>query len=63
MIDFLSYNSHMNVIFQALAYVSSVREYSEKHYEHIERLIEKTKKVVGLFHAMYTDKFLFDAHA
>ena len=44
----------MNAIFQALAYVPSVREYSEEHYE---RLNEKTKKVVGLFNAMYTGKY------
>ena len=47
----------MNAIFQALAYVPSVREYSEKYYLKEQRSNEKTKKVVDLFRGMYTGKY------
>ena len=54
--------SHMNAIFQALAYVPSVREYSEKYYlEHSYGQLmspeSATKKVVDLFRGMYTGKY------
>ena len=47
----------MNAIFQALAYVPSVREYSEKYYLEEQRPNEKTKKVVDLFCTMYTGNY------
>ena len=42
----------MNAIFQALAYVPSVREYLKEHYERMS-----TRPVVELFHAMYTGNY------
>ena len=47
----------MNAIFQALAYVPSVRAYSEKHYGQLSGSGQATGKVVGLFHGMYTGKY------
>ena len=46
----------MNAIFQALAYVPSVREYSENHYGRLDAE-SATGKVVGLFNAMYTGEY------
>ena len=50
----------MNSIFQALAYVPSVREYSEEHFLK-EQLSPRgaTEKIVDLFHTMYTVKYSF----
>ena len=42
----------MNAIFQALAYVPSVREYLENHYGQLSPE-SATGKVAGLFHGMY----------
>ena len=51
----------MNAIFQALAYVPSVRKYSVKHYlkEQYVQLYPggATEKVFSLFHEMYTGKY------
>ena len=47
----------MNVIFQALAYVPSVREYSENHYEQLSPE-SATGKVVALFRGVYTGKYI-----
>ena len=48
----------MNVIFQALVYVPSVREYSENQYLQLSSE-SATEKVVDLFQAMYTGKYNF----